>query len=246
MSLEACCCSSNLRFNLYCLMCSTFFRFLTASMSVSAILVTRCACATADCFCLYLCSPTSPSNCYVTRVAVNVPGVTSMLHELRDLVKVIRKSSAKTYTCQNQYYRIAWLVRDWAKGWAIAILMSAPITVCLFSTTSRRLWDPLDFLFEGYMDTSLIILLTLVLKLSITINSATPLCALVACTGKNLRPLDSISRVFQCAPCQPNIYAATGQKDMALCMPVIVRRLLCAYTHIYIHTYIYTYIPWIH
>jgi hypothetical protein len=43
MSLEACCCSSNLRFNLYCLSYSTFFCFLTASMSVSAILVTRCA-----------------------------------------------------------------------------------------------------------------------------------------------------------------------------------------------------------
>jgi hypothetical protein len=102
MSLEACCCSSNLRFNLYCLMRSGFFRFLTASMSVSAILVTRCACATADCFCLYLCSSTPTSNRYVTRVAVYVPGVTSMLHELRDLAKVIRKSSAKTYTCQNR------------------------------------------------------------------------------------------------------------------------------------------------
>jgi hypothetical protein len=100
MSLEACCCSSNLCFNLYCLMRSAFFRFLTASMSVSAILVTRCACATADCYCLYLCSPTPLSYRYVTRVAVNVPGVTSTLHELRDLAKVIRKSSAKTYTCQ--------------------------------------------------------------------------------------------------------------------------------------------------
>jgi hypothetical protein len=106
MSLEACCCSSNLRFNLYCLMRSAFFRFLTKSMSVSAILVTRCACATADCFCLYLCFPTPPSNRYVTRVAVDVPGVTSMLHELRDLAKVIRKSSAKTYTCQ--YGCVTW------------------------------------------------------------------------------------------------------------------------------------------
>jgi hypothetical protein len=42
-SLEACCCSSNLRFNLYCLSYAAFFYFLTASMSVSAILVTRCA-----------------------------------------------------------------------------------------------------------------------------------------------------------------------------------------------------------
>jgi hypothetical protein len=101
MSLEACCCSSNLRFNLYCLMRSAFFHFLTASMPVSAILVTRCTCARADCVCLYLCSPTPFSNSYVTRVAVNVPGVTSVLHELRDLAKVIRKSSAKTYTCQK-------------------------------------------------------------------------------------------------------------------------------------------------
>jgi hypothetical protein len=40
-------------------------------------------------FCLYFCSATPPSNRYVTRVAVSVPGVTSMLHELRDLAKVI-------------------------------------------------------------------------------------------------------------------------------------------------------------
>jgi hypothetical protein len=42
-------------------------------------------CATADCFCLYLCSPTHPTTrsqtcAYVSRVAVNVPGVTSMGH----------------------------------------------------------------------------------------------------------------------------------------------------------------------
>jgi hypothetical protein len=54
---------------------------------------------------LCLCSPTPPTTrsqtCgYVTRVAVNVPGVTSVLHELRDLTKVTRKS-AKTYTCQK-------------------------------------------------------------------------------------------------------------------------------------------------
>jgi hypothetical protein len=59
-------------------------------------------CATADFFCLYLCSPTPPTTRsqtrgYVTRVAVNVSGVTSVL---RDLAKVTRKSSAKTYTCQ--------------------------------------------------------------------------------------------------------------------------------------------------
>jgi hypothetical protein len=46
-------------------------------------------CATADCFCLYFCSPTPPTTrsqtcCYVTRVAVNVPGVTSMVHEVRE------------------------------------------------------------------------------------------------------------------------------------------------------------------
>jgi hypothetical protein len=35
--------SSNLRFNLYWLLYSAFFYFLTASMSISAILVTRCA-----------------------------------------------------------------------------------------------------------------------------------------------------------------------------------------------------------
>jgi hypothetical protein len=46
-------------------------------------------CATADCFCLYLCSPTPPTTrshtcAYVTRVAVNVPGVASMGHEVRE------------------------------------------------------------------------------------------------------------------------------------------------------------------
>jgi hypothetical protein len=51
MSLEVCCCSSNLRFNLYCLLYSAFFCFLTASMLISAALVTRCACATLDSFC---------------------------------------------------------------------------------------------------------------------------------------------------------------------------------------------------
>jgi hypothetical protein len=55
------------------------------------------------------CSPTlplplpqpAPRRAYITRVAVNAPGLTSVLHELRDLAKVTRKSSAKTYTCQS-------------------------------------------------------------------------------------------------------------------------------------------------
>jgi hypothetical protein len=42
-----------------------------------------------DCFCLYLCSPTptttrSQTCAYVTRLAVNVPGVTSMGHEVHE------------------------------------------------------------------------------------------------------------------------------------------------------------------
>jgi hypothetical protein len=43
VSVEVDACSSNLRFNLYCLAYSAFIYFLTASMLVSAILVTRSA-----------------------------------------------------------------------------------------------------------------------------------------------------------------------------------------------------------
>jgi hypothetical protein len=64
MSLEVCCCSSNLRFNLYGILYSAFFCFLTASMLISAILVTRCACATLDSFCFCsLCDVTNSVRC---------------------------------------------------------------------------------------------------------------------------------------------------------------------------------------
>jgi hypothetical protein len=62
-------------------------------------------CATLDSFCLYFCplplTARSQTYAYVTRVAVSVPGMTSMLHEVRDLAKVTRKVKVKTYTCQN-------------------------------------------------------------------------------------------------------------------------------------------------
>jgi hypothetical protein len=81
--------------------------FIFNDESTGSCICTIITCATADCLCLYLCSPTPPTTrsqtCgYVTRVAVNVSGVTSVLHELRDLAKVTRKSSAKTYTCQKE------------------------------------------------------------------------------------------------------------------------------------------------
>jgi hypothetical protein len=105
MSLEACCCSSNLRFNLYCLMLSAFFSLFNSIDVGNGHTCNTMRMRDSRLLCLYLCSPTPPSNRsqtfgYVTRVAVNVPGVTSMLHELRDLKKKKKKSSAKTYTCQ--------------------------------------------------------------------------------------------------------------------------------------------------
>jgi hypothetical protein len=49
-------------------------------------------------------SPTRSQTCaYITRVAANAPCVTSVLHELCDLAKVTRKSSAKTYKCQHNF-----------------------------------------------------------------------------------------------------------------------------------------------
>jgi hypothetical protein len=74
MSLEACCCSSNLRFSLYCLLYSAFFCFLTASMLISAILVTRCACATLDSFSFFVHCVTSRTRygvCAVSKVIRN-------------------------------------------------------------------------------------------------------------------------------------------------------------------------------
>jgi hypothetical protein len=43
----------------------------------------------------------------------HVPGVTSVLHELRGLAKVTRKSSAKTYTCQCDGASGCLLSPDW-------------------------------------------------------------------------------------------------------------------------------------
>jgi hypothetical protein len=82
---------------------SAFFRFLTASMSVSAILVTRYYNNMRDSGLLLFVSlfpyPLRSQTCaYVMRVAVNVPGVTSMGHEVRE--GHTKKASSKTYTCQ--------------------------------------------------------------------------------------------------------------------------------------------------
>jgi hypothetical protein len=58
-------------------------------------------CGDVRCMFPYPFTTRSQTCAYITRVAVNAPGVTSVLHELRDLAKVTRKSSAKTYTCQS-------------------------------------------------------------------------------------------------------------------------------------------------
>jgi hypothetical protein len=76
MSLEVCCCSSNLRFNLYCLLHSAFFCFLTASMLISAILVTRCACATLHSFCFFV-------HCVTSRTRYDVCAVSKVIRNNR-------------------------------------------------------------------------------------------------------------------------------------------------------------------
>lgn len=69
-------------------------------------------------------------------------------------------------------------------------------------------------------------------------TSHTTLCALVVCTGKNLRPLDSISHAFHWAPRKPTIccYRTTSYR------PYIGQlfssgRLLYAYIHTYTYTF---------
>jgi hypothetical protein len=85
-------------------------------------------------------------------------------------------------------------------------------------------------------------------------TSATPLCALVTCTGKNLLPLDSISHVFQCAPRKPTMccYRTTGHGPMrasyrcqAGCymLTYIHNTYIRTYIHIYVHTYIHSMDP---
>jgi hypothetical protein len=74
MSLKACCCSNSLRFNLYCFLYSAFFCFLTASVLISAILVTRSAWATLDSFCFFFYCMTSRTRygvCSVSKVIRN-------------------------------------------------------------------------------------------------------------------------------------------------------------------------------
>jgi hypothetical protein len=64
-------------------------------------------CATAECFCLYLCSPTpsttrSQTCAYITRVAVNASGVTSMGHEVRE--GHTKKRALRHIHVKNVYY----------------------------------------------------------------------------------------------------------------------------------------------